>query len=273
MSKVLSSEQIQQYMTQGFHFPVKVLNQSEAEFFRAQVERLQDHLGGVPKPWLTSQCHLNFRWAYDLCTHPTILDAVEDIIGPDILVHSSSIFCKHPQDGNYVSWHQDSFYWRLSNPRLVSAWIALGESSIANGCMRVIPGSHREGFDHQEKPDHLNMLGSGSTVGIEVDETTAVDLVLRPGEMSLHHANAIHGSKQNLTKEKRIGFAIRYVAPEVKQATGHHEVLLARGTDRCHHYQVRRDLPSDDFQEGLTAQTDFAAWLQRFRQSQGRPNG
>ena len=104
-------------------------------------------LGGKPTAQQKSQSHLRFKWVCDLATQPMILDAVEDVIGPDILIHSSTIFCKYANDKKFVSWHQDSHYWGLSEPRLVSAWIALTDSTVENGSLRVLPGTHTRRFD------------------------------------------------------------------------------------------------------------------------------
>ena len=131
-----------------------------------------------------------------------------DIIGPDILIHSSTIFTKYAQDEKFVSWHQDSHYWGLSEPRLVSAWIALTDSTIDNGCLRVLPGTHTRTFEHVEAPAQTNILSRGTTVFGSVDLNTAVDIVLLAGQMSLHHANLIHGSKPNTSTGPRIGYAI-----------------------------------------------------------------
>src|ERR1051325_11210204 len=182
--KPLTDAEVMRYHERGVHFPVRVLTDEEVRHYRQEVDEFEAILAARAQPRLFGQCHLSFRWAYDLCTHPRVLDAVEQVIGPDILVHSTTLFSKHP-GGKYVSWHQDSFYWHLSEPRLVSAWIALSESTIENGCLRVQPGTHKTQLDHTEEKHENNMLSTGSTV-IGDDESNAIDVVLRPGEMSLH---------------------------------------------------------------------------------------
>lgn len=207
-----------------------------------------------------AQLHLHFDWAFALATRPAVLDAVEQIVGPDVLVHSTSLFCKQPHDPAFVSWHQDAHDWRLDNSRLVSAWVALTESTPENGCMRVIPGSHRERLDHEARPSEDNMLAAGLTVADAVDETTAVDFVLEPGQMSLHHADLVHGSRGNRSDVKRIGFAIRYVSPSVQQERPHHPAVLARGTDSYGNYELLEDPPVSDFKQAIAAHEDF--WRQ-----------
>ncbi len=270
---MLSQEQQRRYTRDGFLFPIEVLTPEEVAFFRAAVEDLEQRVEGRHKGPLISECHMNFRWAYDMVTHPAILDAVEDIIGPNILVHSASIFSKAAHDASFVSWHQDGHYWHLSGPRLVSAWIALSPSTLKNGCMRMIPGTHETRMDHYAVMHEDNMLRSGNTVALEVDESRAVDLVLKAGEMSLHHVNTLHGSKPNRSAGKRIGFAIRYMATEVSQVSDHYEVVLARGRDDHHHYVVLERRPSDNVEEGYAAQMSFARRLQELRSSVGRSEG
>ena len=139
--------------------------------------------------------------------------------------------------------------------------------------MRVIPGTHTTRLDHTVIMHEDNMLRSGLTLAAEMDESRAVDLVLKAGEMSFHHANALHSSKPNRSAEKRIGFAIRYLAPEARQVTDHHEVVLARGRDDYHHYVLLERQPPDDVEAGYAAQRLFARRLQALREAGGRTRG
>lgn len=248
------------YGQQGIFFPIPVLTPAEVARFRAEVENLEALLGGKPAPSAMMQPHLHFRWAYELVTHPAVLDAVEAVLGPDLLVHPVSIFSKHPRTADFVSWHQDGYYWGLDAPRLTSAWIALTPSNPENGCLRVVPGSHRvDRLPHRDRPySPDNLLASGLEIAVDVAESDALDVTLAPGEMSLHHVNIVHGSNPNQSDGKRIGFAIRYVAPEVRQALDHHAVVLARGRDAHHHYTLLPEPPTATTEEGLPAQAEFA---------------
>ena len=251
---------VERYERQGVLFPVPVLTTAEVARFRAAVEDLEMRLGGRPKPTAMMQPHLFFPWAYELVTHRAVLDAVEPILGPDILVHSVSIFSKHPRTADFVSWHQDGYYWGLDAPRLTSAWIALTDSTAENGCLRVVPGSHHvDRLPHRDRPySPDNLLASGLEVAVEVAEGDALDVTLAAGEMSLHHVNIVHGSGPNRSAGQRIGFAIRYVAPVVRQTLEHHAVVLARGRDDHHHYTLLEQPPAGPLEEGLAAQAEFA---------------
>src|SRR5262249_10351763 len=137
---------------------------------------------------LRHKTHVLFAWLNDLIRLPSILDAVEDILGPDLLCWSSSFFIKEAHDPAYVSWHQDSTYWGLSAPDVMTAWVAFTPSNRANGCMRVVPGTHlRDQVPHRDTFAEKNILTRGQEIAVHVDEDRAVDIILEPGEISLHH--------------------------------------------------------------------------------------
>ncbi len=267
MANLLSPGQVSQYQSSGFLFPLQALSSEEAGQFRSNLEDLEARLKARGNPLPLWQCHLHFRWAYDLATHPRILDIVEEIIGPNILVHTSSVFRKSPGDPASIPWHQDGHYWRISPPKLVSAWIALTKSTIDNGCMQVIPGSHHERLPHSSARRSGNMLASGLTLEQPPDESNAVNVVLAPGEISLHDLNLVHGSKQNKTRESRIGFAVRYAAAEVSQELPHHAVVLAQGEDACHNYDLLREPPDEDVERGIESLNRLVAWIRKQRLS------
>jgi ectoine hydroxylase-related dioxygenase (phytanoyl-CoA dioxygenase family) len=171
--------------------------------------------------------------------NPVMLDAVEDLIGPDILCWASGFFIKEAHDPGYVSWHQDSTYWGLSETRVATAWVALAPSTPENGCMRVIPGSHAGAqLAHTDTHAEHNLLTRGQVVDHEVDESGAVEVALEPGEISLHHVRLVHGSEANRSGARRIGYAIRYIPPHLHQLNGPHDsAMLVRGEDRYGHFE------------------------------------
>ena len=259
---------VKRYEETGLLFPVQVLEPAEVARFRQAAEETHRALLEAAIPvapgerlvQMEGDCHLNFEWAHSLCTHPAILDAVEKIIGPDILVHSSTLFFKRPGK-RFVSWHQDSNYWGLSEPRLVSAWIALSDSTVENGCLRVQPGTHLTLLEHLSVRHEDNMLGTGNTVKGGHDESRAVEVVLRAGEMSLHHAHLLHGSNANRSTDPRIGYAIRYLAADVTQDRGHPEVVLARGRQRHSHFKVQKEAPTQSVADGMARHVEYSLWL------------
>ena len=220
---------------------------------RARLEEIEKGLGRKPKTEELHQLFLNFRWAYDLVTHPNVLDAVESVLGPDVLLWATSVFAKSPRDPGFISWHQDATYWGLDSGNITTAWIALSESSTENGCMRVVRESHKmEIQPHNETFADDNLLSRGQEIAVEVTEDEATDVVLAPGQMSLHHVNIVHGSKANPSDKPRIGFVARYMTPSVKQSGFQQPVILARGEDRFGHFEHMSGPPdSSDFDAAL----------------------
>lgn len=256
MGMVLTAEQIGRYQRDGVLFPVPALSPGEAARFRMAFEEVAARLGGRPVAQALSQTHLYFPWAHELATYPAILDAVEDVLGPDLLVWTVSIFPKYPRDPGYISWHQDGTYWGLDSTQVVTAWVALTGSTPENGCMRVVPGSHRNPIlPHRDTYAADNRLSRGQEVEVDVDETDALDVILRAGEMSLHHVNIIHGSNSNPSGRSRIGFAIRFTTPKIRQIQGEPPTaVLARGRDDYHHFELLPAPPAFGLDEAVAAQ-------------------
>lgn len=233
----------------GVRFPIAVLNDAELAGARAGVARLAEAHGGVLKRF--DRAHLFFRWAYDLALHPRVVGAVVEVLGDDIVVWGSLILSKPPHDPGFVAWHQDGAYAGfLGEAPAVSAWIALSDSTIESGCMRVVPGSHRQKLAHAARHAPENLLSHGQEIAADVDERQAVDVQLRPGEMSLHHVDIVHGSNPNRSSWARTGFIVRYTTPAMIRAVT--PVLVARGRDVAH-LDVLREPPAGDFDESLRA--------------------
>jgi len=238
MPKMLNNAQIAQYREDGFLSPVRVMAEDEALALRAELEAIEAGMGGPLRGDLRHKTHLLFPFLAELVRHPTILDAVEDLLGPDILCWSSNFFIKEAADPAFVSWHQDSTYWGLSAPDVATAWVALTPSNAANGAMATLPGSHRfDQMPHHDTFHRHNLLTRGQEIAVDVDETKAIVLELRPGEMSLHHVRLVHGSAPNPSLDRRIGFAIRYIPTRLRQLEGKDSATLVRGEDRFHHFE------------------------------------
>ena len=193
--------------------------------------------GGPLKGDLRHKSHLLFSWLGDLVRHDGIVDAIEDLYGPDLLCWTTNFFIKEARNPAFVSWHQDSTYWGLDRPDVVTAWIALTPSNKANGAMGFIPGTHTgDQIPHRDTFAQNNLLTRGQEVAVDVDESQAVTIELQPGEMSLHHVRLVHGSPPNPSHDRRIGFAIRYIPTSVAQIAGEDSATLVRGADRHHHF-------------------------------------
>jgi len=246
MSELLPRESVERYRRDGFFFPIRVLSPAEARQYRARLEAVEREQGGPLRGELRHKSHLLFTWLDTLVRHPAILDAVEELIGPDILCWSSSFFIKEARDSAFVSWHQDATYWGLSEPDVVTAWVAFSESSIESGAMRMVPGTHREQVAHHDTFAPDNLLSRGQEIMVDVDEAKAVDIVLHPGEMSLHHVRMFHGSPPNRSDDRRIGYAIRYIPTRIRQVAGERDsASLVRGVDRYGHFDPEQPPASD----------------------------
>jgi non-haem Fe2+, alpha-ketoglutarate-dependent halogenase len=248
MGKTLTKHQLEEYQQQGFLFPLPVLSDSETAILRSKLEELEMHQGGRLPPRLNRKPHLLLTWLNELIRDPRILDPVEDILGPDILCWGSGFFIKNAHDPARVSWHQDATYWGLSSPDIVTAWVAFTPSITANGCMRVVPGTHTlQQLPHRDTFAADNLLSRGQEIAVEVDESRAVDIVLEPGQMSLHHVLLVHGSEPNNSELRRLGFAIRYLPTYVKQRTALADsATLVRGSDHYRHF-LPEPVPQSDF--------------------------
>jgi ectoine hydroxylase-related dioxygenase (phytanoyl-CoA dioxygenase family) len=246
----LSADQVEAFRRNGFHFPLRVMSEQQAAGYRRRLEEFEAVHGLVMKTPYRNKPHLVFKWANELIRHPKILEPIQDLLGPDLLVWGSSFFIKEPRDPAYISWHQDSTYWGLSHPDIVTAWVAFSVSEVANGAMRVLPGSHlKDQLPHKDTFARDNLLTRGQEVMVEVDESKVVDLTLQPGEMSLHHVRMVHGSEPNRADYRRIGFAIRYVPTYVRQTAGPKDyATLVHGVDRYHHFDYE-PVPQADFGE------------------------
>ena len=251
MSEKLSEEQIASYHRNGFLSPVDVLSVQEAAEFRAKLEAAEKKWPEAFSGSGRNNAHCNFTFLDEIVHHPVLLDAVEDMIGPDILVCATVLFIKEANDPGFVSWHQDGKYMGLDPNEGVTAWVALSDANETSGCMEMIPGSHKGSMhDHNDTYGEQNILTRGQEV-TDVDPAKAVATPLRAGQVSFHHQRVIHGSQPNRSNDRRIGFAIQsYITPDVKQTKGTTHVQLARGEDRFGNFESaprpKSDMTPDD---------------------------
>jgi non-haem Fe2+, alpha-ketoglutarate-dependent halogenase len=253
----LGAMQVAHYRRHGYVFPVPALAPAEAAAVRTGIEEFERRSGLVAGHAIRNKGHLKLTRLYDLISHPTVLDAVESVLGPDILCWGSSLFVKEGNDPGFIAWHQDSYYWGLEPDDVVSAWIALYPSTLENGAMRVIPGSQTmPPLSHRKSAaESANMLFTHEELADDVDESKAVDITLAQGDMSLHHIKILHGSPPNRSNGRRMGYAIRYVAPYVKQRGDMNSATLVRGEDR-YGYFAKDPVPARDMDPEIVAFVD-----------------
>ena len=263
MPRTLSADAAAAYERDGYHFPIPVLTEAEVANYRSQLEAFERQQGGPLRGPMMFKTHLLFRWVDELIRHPRVLDAVEDILGPNLMAWNTHFFIKEPGDERYVAWHQDLTYWNLEPDEAMTAWIALSPSTPESGAMRMVPGTHtRDVVPHVDTWKTGAMLSRGQEIAVEVDEDEAVDITLRPGEMSLHHHKIFHASPANKAQDRRIGLAIRYISTRVRQvAIDDDSAALVRGTDEYGHFQ-HEPRPERDLDPALVAMQAEAAQRQ-----------
>ena len=234
----LTSDQINDYNNNGYLAPINVLTKDEASEVRAEIEKIEklwpNELDGLGRNYV----HMISPVFDKVCHSTKILDAVESIIGKNILVGGTTLFIKNPDKKGFVSFHQDAKYIGLEPHNWVTAWIAITDSNEENGCMRMLTGSHKNNLTHHaQKFDEGNLLTRGQTVeNVPIEKTTPV--ILHAGQMSLHHPTIIHGSGLNNSNDRRIGFVVQsYIGSDVEQVLGKIYVQQARGDDKFKYHQ------------------------------------
>lgn len=239
MPKTLSATAIAQYRRDGYCFPVRILDDGEVAANRRKLEAFEASQGHPIEGAQRSKSHLLFTWIDDLMRDDRILDAVEDLIGPDILCWNTFFWIKEPRSETFVSWHQDLRYWGLDSGDLVTAWLALSPATPETGCMRVLPGSHvGDLLPHSDEYQQNNMLTRGQEISVDVDESRAVAMPLQPGEISLHNVRLAHASSPNQSQDRRIGLSLHYMPTSTRQIVGEWDsAALVRGTDRYGHFK------------------------------------
>ena len=246
MPKKLSAAQVEAYARDGFLSPNLALEPEEAAACLRRLESFEQTVGGPLTSEQTdaryrSRTHVLLSWVHALTRHPAILDTVEDLIGPDILVYTSTWFIKEPESAAIAAWHQDATYFGLRPYVHVTAWLALTDATAENGCMEFLPESHHGG----QRPHRAGVVAgsvnrAGQAIVGAVDDKPAVHAPLRAGEFSLHHTLCLHRSQPNRSAGRRIGLAISYVPTSVEHLGVKHRTpaMLVRGVDRYGHFDL-----------------------------------
>ncbi len=235
----LSSNQLKQYKDEGFVSPINIFSKEKAKEIRNEIELIEKKIPGELEKSGRYNAHLISPLLDEVTHNSKILDAVQSLIGENILVCGTTLFIKNPNEKGFVSYHQDAKYIGLEPHNWVTAWVAITDSNEKNGCMRMWSGSHKDNLrDHDQKFNEGNLLTRGQTVkNVPKEKTTP--LILEAGQMSLHHPTVVHGSDLNKSNDRRIGFVIQsYIGTNVKQILGKNSVQLARGFDKFNYHEI-----------------------------------
>ena len=283
MPKTLTEAQVAAYRRDGFLLPLPALAPEQARHYRGQLEsfeaRIGEKLSGELSPSrrkYRSRTYLLFQWAQELVRHPKILDAVEDVIGPDILVFTTTWFIKEPGTPHIAGWHQDATHFGLDpNDQHVTAWLALSDASTESGCMQFVPGSYKGG-----QIAHTYGLGdsvndAGQWISNPGDISRAIDCTLQPGQFSLHNTLTVHQSGPNNGGDRRIGIGISYIPTSVRHTgSQRHPAHLVRGVDRYGHFDLD-PAPVGDFDAAAQAvhEASFTAYRANYAEQVTRHRG
>ena len=253
MGKKLTDAQIESYHRDGFLAPVDIMSEADALRLRTELEAAEQKWPEAFEGQARNNAHLNLTCLDEIVHNEALVDAMEDLLGPDLLNFGTVLFIKEPHDPGFVSWHQDAFYMGLEPHVGITAWVALSPATKESGCMQMIPGSHKEVIAHEDTFGETNLLTRGQQVP-GVDESKAVATELRPGQASFHSARVIHASQPNRSDDRRIGFVIQpYMPPHVKQVIKPTAAQLIRGEDTYGNFRLvgrpARDMDPADVAE------------------------
>jgi len=234
----LTSNQLKQYEDEGFVSPIDIFSKEKAKEIRNEIELIEKDMPKELEKSGRYNAHLISPLLDEVTHNPKILDAVESLIGKNILVCGTTLFIKNPFVKGFVSYHQDAKYIGLEPYNWVTAWVAITDSNEENGCMKMWSGSHKDNLkDHDQMFNEGNLLTRGQTIN-NVPKEKVKSLVLKAGQMSLHHPKVVHGSELNKSNDRRIGFVIQsYIGTNVKQVLGKNSVQLARGVDNFNYHK------------------------------------
>ncbi len=267
--KLLAPEQVRHYEEDGIVFPVPILPAGDMQRFEEEFADLERRGGGTQK--YVAVPHLFFPWAWEMATLPSLLDAADDLLGPDVVIESSLLLCKYPHDPAFAPWHQDGFYSGWHKTPSVSAWFAIVPATRENGCMQVVPGSQRAGWrTHAESAYEHSLFGPTGEIQVEVDEAQAVCVTLAAGEASFHHSHIVHGSPPNRSDDKRISLIVRFVTPAFRERKSTVPVVRARGAADLSHLGPLAEPPSAPPSECFTSWQVFNEQTRRAREARSK---
>ncbi len=232
-SAAFGAAEVESFGRDGFFAPIEVFSAAEAGALRERLEGFEAILPPGPvHPQYRRKLHVRLPWMRDLVEDPRLLAVMRQVLGPDILVFTSTFFVKEANSPTIAAWHQDATYFGLEPPELVACWIALSDASVEAGCMRFLPGSHRWGqLRHAAQTVASSVNAGAQSIAEGFDQGTPVHAPLKAGEVSLHHALTVHDSAPNRTADRRIGLSISYLRGDVRRAGMRLSATLVSGTD------------------------------------------
>ena len=230
------------YNRDGFIAPIDIISKEEAQALRMDLENAELELSDNPEKLALLKAYPDrLLPLFDCLTrNEKLVSAASAVLGPDLMVWSAGLFIKEKRSSKIVSWHQDLTYWGLDDVAETTCWVALSTANENSGCMKFVPGSHQTKIvPHVDTYSEDNLLSRGQEIAVDVDENTAVVAALVAGQASMHHGLVFHSSGPNTTDDRRIGSAIRYIKPSMKQDTGDRPLVsLVSGRDLFGNFKI-----------------------------------
>jgi len=235
------------YEEQGFVSPVDVFSNEEIKAYRDAFDALEAREGKEKCQIGLQARHFDEEFIWQLASDKRVVDVIQTLMGEDVMLLSTHFFCKYadPESKTFVAWHQDITYWGLEPPIAHTAWIAIDDADVENGCMRFIPGSHKNGIaTHDKSQREGNLLSINQEIPDEfVNDEKAIDVILKAGQMSVHDGQLFHASNPNRSNRRRCALTVRYIPPHVKQARLNSvkqawQPIVLRGEDRFGHFAL-----------------------------------
>ena len=230
------------YADDGFIAPIDVMTYEQALKIRLDFEDAEAELANQHEKQALLKSYPNrLLPSFDALTrNPKLIDVASAVLGPDLMVWSAALFIKEKNSTKIVSWHQDLTYWGLNDVQETTCWFALSDATEEAGCMKFVPGTHKSSIvKHIDTFADNNLLTRGQEIAVEVNEAEAISAALKAGQASMHHGLLFHSSGPNRTNDRRIGSAIRYIKPSMKQKTGDKSlVTLVSGKDHFKNFKI-----------------------------------
>ncbi|MDE0782229.1 MAG: phytanoyl-CoA dioxygenase family protein, partial [Planktomarina sp.] len=254
--KIASKQIAHAYAEEGFIAPIDIISKEEALRLREDLENAEQELANKPEKLALLKAYPDrLLPSFDqLIRNKNLISAAAAVLGPDLMVWSAGLFIKEQSSSKIVSWHQDLTYWGLDDVSETTCWVALSNAHENSGCMKFVPGSHKNKIvPHNDTYSDDNLLSRGQEIAVNVNEDEAVLAALDAGQASMHHGLLFHSSGPNISNDRRIGSAIRYIKPSMKQHSGDKPlVALVNGKDHFSNFKIasapKGRLSEDDFE-------------------------
>ena len=231
----------EKFFDEGFIYPLKAFEAEEANSIKKNYISFYENIRlESVKIEHKTKSHLLFNWANKIIFNENILNVVKNVIGENIVVWNSLIFLKPPNSKKFVSYHQDQNYWKIKMDKGLTVQVALSESSIENGCLQILPESHKKNYNHYDKKDTNNLLARGQEIILSPSENKSLkNIILNPGEFCAFHGNIVHGSEVNNSNDYRFLFSIRYLTPDnrIDENLYYNYSTLVSGKDEYNYFQ------------------------------------